>query len=147
MPSPGFEPRPYGTAVSVTNGRTLNRELTSSYPRTGGNSQIGETLLFSTVDHAKSTDYASKARDWLFIHHSLCLGSRDWVLELMSYPVTARESAENNSNLAVLHEIGSCFRRETSMWITLNRLPKQSSGPMVLTNLSPLWTRHYHHHW
>ncbi|GFV01545.1 hypothetical protein TNCV_2961391 [Trichonephila clavipes] len=36
-------------------------ELSSSYPRTGGNSQIGETSLFSTVDRAKSTYYSSKA--------------------------------------------------------------------------------------
>ncbi|PRD28754.1 UNVERIFIED_CONTAM: Septin-7 [Trichonephila clavipes] len=44
----------------ASNGRIPNHELTSSYPRTGGNSQIGETSLFSTADHAKSTDYSSK---------------------------------------------------------------------------------------
>ncbi|GFT20138.1 uncharacterized protein TNCV_1945731 [Trichonephila clavipes] len=44
----------------VSNGRILNRRLTSSYSRTGGYSQIGGTSLFSTVDHAKSTDYSSK---------------------------------------------------------------------------------------
>ncbi|GFV28103.1 hypothetical protein TNCV_677911 [Trichonephila clavipes] len=32
----------------------------AGYPRTGGNSQIGETSLFSTADCAKSTDYSSK---------------------------------------------------------------------------------------
>ncbi|GFU13274.1 copia protein [Trichonephila clavipes] len=32
----------------------------AGYPRTGGNSQIGETSLFSTADRAKSTDYSSK---------------------------------------------------------------------------------------
>ncbi|GFT05146.1 hypothetical protein TNCV_531851 [Trichonephila clavipes] len=42
------------------NGRILNRGLSSSYPRTGGNSQIGETSLFSTADRAKSTHYSSK---------------------------------------------------------------------------------------
>ncbi|GFS51018.1 hypothetical protein TNCV_3277501 [Trichonephila clavipes] len=37
-----------------------NRGLSSSYLRTGGNSQIGETSLFSAADRAKSTDYSSK---------------------------------------------------------------------------------------
>ncbi|GFW16172.1 hypothetical protein TNCV_4263371 [Trichonephila clavipes] len=46
--------------IHTTYGRTLNRGLSSSYPRTGGNSQIGETSLFSTADRAKSTDYSSK---------------------------------------------------------------------------------------
>ncbi|GFV64698.1 hypothetical protein TNCV_4475981 [Trichonephila clavipes] len=34
--------------------------LSSSYPRNGGNSQIGETSIFSTADCVKSTDYSSK---------------------------------------------------------------------------------------
>ncbi|GFV04788.1 integrase catalytic domain-containing protein [Trichonephila clavipes] len=46
--------------VNTSNGRILNRGLSSSYPRTGGNSQIGETSLFSTADRAKSSDYSSK---------------------------------------------------------------------------------------
>ncbi|GFV86206.1 hypothetical protein TNCV_672031 [Trichonephila clavipes] len=45
---------------AFSNGRILNRGLSSSYSRTGGNSQIGETSLFSTADRAKSTDYSSK---------------------------------------------------------------------------------------
>ncbi|GFT72715.1 hypothetical protein TNCV_756111 [Trichonephila clavipes] len=44
----------------IINGRILNSGLSSSYPRTGGNSQIGETFLFSTADPAKSMDYSSK---------------------------------------------------------------------------------------
>ncbi|GFV40537.1 hypothetical protein TNCV_2500641 [Trichonephila clavipes] len=52
----------YGCPVWVhaANGRILNRGLSLNYPRTGGNSQIGETSLFSTADRAKSTDYSSK---------------------------------------------------------------------------------------
>ncbi|GFV44542.1 nuclease HARBI1 [Trichonephila clavipes] len=46
--------------TNITHGRILNRGLSSSYPRTEGNSQIGETSLFSTADRAKSTDYSSK---------------------------------------------------------------------------------------
>ncbi|GFX24598.1 transposable element Tc1 transposase [Trichonephila clavipes] len=46
--------------IQPSNGRILNSGLSSSYPRNGGNSQIGETSLFSTADCAKSTDYSSK---------------------------------------------------------------------------------------
>ncbi|GFW46445.1 hypothetical protein TNCV_4811331 [Trichonephila clavipes] len=62
-PSPSFEKfvmfPPLGEYLSECQ-RILNRGLSSSYPQTGGNSQIGETSVFSTADRAKSTDYSSK---------------------------------------------------------------------------------------
>ncbi|GFS62083.1 uncharacterized protein TNCV_476501 [Trichonephila clavipes] len=47
--------------------------------------------------------------------------------------------------LAVLQEMGFCFRQQTP--ITLNRLPEQSSGPTVLSDLVLSWIRHFHHHY
>ncbi|GFV69097.1 hypothetical protein TNCV_2929261 [Trichonephila clavipes] len=48
--------------------------------------------------------------------------------------------------LAALQEIGSCFRQQTSMRIILNRLPEQSSGLMLESDLDPSRTHHYYHH-
>ncbi|GFV79020.1 hypothetical protein TNCV_3687271 [Trichonephila clavipes] len=48
-------------------GRILKSGLSLSYLRNGGNSQIGETSLFSTADCAKSTDYSSKDNERILL--------------------------------------------------------------------------------
>ncbi|GFX30004.1 uncharacterized protein TNCV_2617151 [Trichonephila clavipes] len=58
--NPQAEKNRSGRPSLFTVSRDRNPGLSSSYPRNGDNSQIGETSLFSTADCAKSTDYSSK---------------------------------------------------------------------------------------
>ncbi|GFY00521.1 RNase H domain-containing protein [Trichonephila clavipes] len=47
---------------------------------------------------------------------------------------------------AILAALQERNRQQISMWTILNRLPEQSSGSMVLSDLVPSWIRHSHHH-